>query len=144
MKASYLFFIALFMISCSGSTKKEAQISLKDEVLETHDEAMAKMGKLYSLESKLKEEFDSTQIETYNNAISALSNAQNDMMEWMRNYSKTFPHNPKQGANDELHDKSMMTKEQEEGLLKEEKVKITEINERMEKSIAQAEKLLAK
>ncbi|UZR96386.1 hypothetical protein [Chondrinema litorale] len=143
MKTTYLIFISLLVISCSGSTEKDTQVTLKDEVLKIHDEAMDKMGVLYSFETKLKEEFDSTQTETYDKAITELSKAQEDMMEWMRNYSKTFPHKM-HNKNDESHDKPMMTKEQEEELLKEEKVKIIEIKERMDYSIAQAEKLLSK
>ncbi|MBT31920.1 MAG: hypothetical protein CMO01_19860 [Thalassobius sp.] len=143
MKTTYLLLIALFVISCSGSAEKEAPVTLKDEVLEIHDEAMAKMEILYSLETKLKEEFDSTQTETYNSTIAELSKAQDDMMEWMRNYSKTFPHKM-HNKKDESDDKPMMTEEQEEALLKEEKVKITEIKERMDKNISEAEKLLSK
>ena len=82
-----LIFIGIFY-SCSEENKVE---KLKDEVMAIHDEVMPEMGSLMKLKNQLNEKlvyFDSAdkKFSEINKAIHDLEVADEEMMDWMRNY----------------------------------------------------------
>ncbi|MEM1135895.1 MAG: hypothetical protein AAGI07_08635 [Bacteroidota bacterium] len=146
------------IVSC-GSTADQKSVQeedpLKAEVIAIHDEAMAKMGTMMSLEQQLKEvisttdaTLDSTQIKDYEKSIQELSGAHDAMMEWMRNFSKTFPHETLAGDDHKGHQMgtsengSKRTEEETKRLLEVEKEKAIALRDRINKSISNAELLI--
>ncbi|MGB0525921.1 MAG: hypothetical protein ACPGJS_23275 [Flammeovirgaceae bacterium] len=82
--------VAGLMLSaaCEQQPSKE---ELKKEVMDIHDYAMAKMGTLHDLEMKINAAVDSTnekQMKLAASAINALVKADEDMMDWMRQYKE--------------------------------------------------------
>ena len=94
--------IGFAAIACeSGPTEEEQQNSLKDEVMEIHDEVMPKMGEMNTLKNELLADAESLATDTTiveNIEISnelkliaaELEEANKSMMDWMRNYKPTF------------------------------------------------------
>ena len=100
-----LAFTVLSLFSCQSADQKESNGSdsevvalsptdsvkakLRAEVMEIHDDAMAKMSKLYDLEISLKNAVDSTSAEDMKlvaERIMLLQKANNEMMSWMKQY----------------------------------------------------------
>ena len=96
-KYTILILTALFF-SCGNNQKsnnEKLEKDLYDEVIGIHDEVMPKMSTLLSLESQIKEkilEIDSAdvdavkEIQILNVQISELQDADEAMMQWMRNF----------------------------------------------------------
>ena len=85
----------LALSACQGSASEEdPQQALETEVMALHDEAMADMGKIYRLRRNLTSLRDSLQTQPSDTAtislltrrIQELEQADEAMMEWMRQY----------------------------------------------------------
>lgn len=128
--------LAWLMLSCDnlpdnpGATTESANEdveTLKAEVMAIHDSAMAKMSTLSSLQSKLKETWQSTKDSLpYLDMHRNLQHYKDDMMDWMRNYEV-----PENTGEPEVRD-----------YLLEEKRAVGAINAEMDKGIAEARFLL--
>jgi len=89
--------LTLFLlIGCSENLQKKQEEELEKEVLEIHDEVMPQMGEVARLRDELekrKESLDSLaskQAQIIDELIAQLSEANQGMMDWMRNYSADF------------------------------------------------------
>ncbi|UXX78847.1 hypothetical protein N7E81_15935 [Reichenbachiella carrageenanivorans] len=91
-----LFFLLLTVVGC-GSEKKEQQ-ALFGEVMLVHDDVMPKMDKLRGLAQELSQQADSliadsladhsTQVAEIRSLSEQLTNANEGMMVWMRNFEQ--------------------------------------------------------
>jgi hypothetical protein len=81
--------------SCTQSKKNEVEV-LESEVMKIHDEVMPNMGEIMGLKNKLEEKLvalDSTKAgyqgvkQEIDSIAYLLTNADNDMMDWMDEYS---------------------------------------------------------
>ncbi len=111
-------FLAFGLLSC-GPKKSE---KLFEEVMALHDEVMPKIGELRKLETELtsqKEELlanDSTaDVSNIDSKLTAVQGASNGMMDWMRGFKS-----------DELDN---MQESDKVAYLKEEKKKISKVNQ---------------
>lgn len=135
------FLLSYFFISCSVNEEKEREQAMKKEIMDIHDNLMPKMDDIMKLKSELKERketlandtsiIDSTihakTIQQTDSLIHALDNADESMMDWMRNYDAL--------TEDMSHEENM------EYLL-EEKAKIEEVRLEMLSSIKEAQNVL--
>lgn len=84
--------VIIFLLSLLGigaCEQKPTQEEMKNEVMEIHDYAMAKMGLLHEMEIQVSAATDTTKEEEMKVAaskINALKQASEDMMAWMRQY----------------------------------------------------------
>ena len=86
--------LGLFFVACSTSTqqsKLQSDIEQMDkEIMDYHDEAMPKMGKLLTLRSKINKQMDTCEDEMLKYSLQQISynltKADNDMMKWMHEY----------------------------------------------------------
>lgn len=146
----YNYLLALVLLACQPSAEKDP---LLKEVITIHDEAMEEMGPVMILKLKLKESIDSTRLEEYESAMTALDDSHENMMVWMRNFSKEFPqavlkggakhhgHHSTDHGDHAQHDRSP---EKERELLEAEKVKVMALREEMTGAIKTAKNLLNK
>ncbi len=101
-----------------------------------HDEVMPKMGTISRLIGDLKPKVDSTEMgKEYQRAMRDLQGAHTAMMDWMKGFGKRFDH-------EEIMNGKELTAEKKEWLLEEE-VKVNELKEQINNSIANAERILA-
>ncbi len=93
--------VALVLFSCGGAATEQAAESMKstagliDEVMAIHDDAMAKMGEMQSLETEIRSFLETANAEEMADLVAegsqkaeALATAHESMMGWMRNYKK--------------------------------------------------------
>lgn len=91
----YLPMLFLFILACTSSKKNEIKL-LKDEVIAIHDEVMPKMGELRRARKSLMLQADtimgsdSTRAMMLKGLADDLGNANEGMMQWMRNYEPEF------------------------------------------------------
>ncbi|MFC2187076.1 hypothetical protein ACFCT7_07120 [Fulvivirgaceae bacterium LMO-SS25] len=133
--------VAFVAIACeSGPTEEEQQNSLKDEVMEIHDEVMPKMGEMNTLKNELLADADSLSADSSNvenlelsidlkQIASELEEANKSMMDWMRNYKPTF--------DEQTHEEIMQ-------YLEDQKVKAGEVKTKILTSIEKAKAKIAK
>lgn len=136
------FILALLVAACGGQTKGELTDEQKSEqdkayqqMMDVHDEAMAKIAEMNRTARDLKPYRDSleseAQIEEVNLAIERLEGAEEAMMQWMAS-------SPKMGQlRDTLNHEQVMT------LLDAEQEKIDEIGAAMTRSLESAQTVLA-
>lgn len=133
----FLALISLVLLSCGNSRQEVAD--LEEEVMAIHDSSMVKMDAIYNRISKLKKandalEADSTQP---NEALSAeitaamadLRSADDAMMDWMAAY--------KAPTEDAPAEESIV-------YLEAEKISITQVDQQIDASIEQADRILSK
>lgn len=151
MKQTISMAIVLMIASCTtNSTENKTENKLKMEVIAIHDEAMDRMGTMMSLKMELKTSIDSARVEAYASAISDLEAAHEEMMDWMRDFSKQFPHDPLKGEKDrsqkgqEGQAASQRSAEAERKLLEIEKEEAIALRDNINTAISNAEKLLGK
>ncbi len=132
--------VAFVAIACeSGPTEEEQQNSLKDEVMEIHDEVMPKMGEMNTLKNELLADADSLSADSSNvenlelsidlrQIASELEEANKSMMDWMRNYKPTF--------DEQTHEEIMQ-------YLEDQKVKAGEVKTKILTSIEKAKAKIA-
>lgn len=96
-KSIILLAFPLALLSACGSSPAEAdqKTALEEKVLGIHDEAMARMGEIYKLRRQLRSirdtleqqpQTDSTTILSLQQEIQGLNQADEVMMQWMRQY----------------------------------------------------------
>ena len=134
--ATVFFSICLVLVSCKNETKKNEVPSQMEEVMAIHDEVMPKMGTISHLIADLKPKVDSTEVGKENlKAIRDLQGAHKSMMDWMKDFGERFNYE------EIMNGMELTTKKQ--GWLKEEEVKVNELREKINTSIANAERVLA-
>ncbi len=94
----YLYF--LFLVASCGEQKKSTQDALFDNVMEIHDEIMAKMGEIMNYKRQLNEkmsvlvaegeEANTDKINELKNVIKSLEHSNDEMMNWMHGFSGDF------------------------------------------------------
>ena len=91
------FLVTFSLFSCQNELSKEQlrRISLENEVMALHDSIMAKGGKMQQLttelnklkeKEKLSEKNAETTIKKIDSQVFALTEADDKMMDWMKNY----------------------------------------------------------
>ena len=134
--ATVIFSIFLVLVSFKNEAKKNEAPSQMKEVMAIHDEVMPKMGTISKLIADLKPKVDSTEVGKENlKAISDLQDAHKSMMDWMKGFGERFDY-------EEIMNGKELTTEKK-GWLKEEEVKVNELREKINTSIANAERVLA-
>ncbi len=131
-------FLSLFLIlvSCKPDPKKDKELSQMEEVMAVHDEVMPKMGTISNLIADLKPKVDSTEVGKENlKAIRDLQGAHKSMMKWMQDFGKRFDY-------EEIMNGKELNAEKQ-GWLNEEEIKVNELREKINTSIANAERVLA-
>lgn len=136
MKKIVFLFISLVFFACN---EKKEETNTKPTQMQTvmaiHDEVMPKMGKLGRLVGQLKEKVDTTaQGMVYQEAMKDLQKANMAMMDWMKGFGNRFD------SDEILNGKELSPQKQE--WLNEEEVKVKELKEQINSSIARAETLL--
>ncbi|OQD44465.1 hypothetical protein BUL40_02625 [Croceivirga radicis] len=136
MKKIVFLFISLVFFACN---EKKEETNTKPTQMQTvmaiHDEVMPKMGKLGRLVGQLKEKVDTTaQSMVYQEAMKDLQEANMAMMDWMKGFGDRFD------SDEILNGKELSPQKQE--WLNEEEVKVKELKEQINSSIARAETLL--
>lgn len=122
-------FVTLFFICFAVTPVFADNEQLASEVMEVHDEAMAKMTMMHELKLRLQELEKKQGVSKETTAsIDALKNAHRSMMQWMRNYQK---------------DQSDLSPEQRKAYLLEEKLKIQQVSDMIDNSIDTSENLLS-
>ncbi len=90
----YFVLLALAVLVSCGSSKESELQRVKDEVITLHDEVMPLSGPLYDLRMSLQKKMstDTTGSKTLGTeeVITQIKNAEDAMMDWMRNYDPTF------------------------------------------------------
>jgi hypothetical protein len=106
-----------------------------EEVMRIHDEVMPKMGTISNLIADLKPKVDSTEPgKEYLKAIRDLQGAHKSMMNWMQDFGKRFDY-------EEIMKGKELNAEKKEWL-REEEIKVKELREEINTSIANAERVL--
>lgn len=133
-----LFILLITPLTLLTSCKEEKETTQMQEVIAIHDEVMDKMTELGNLVGELNTlENDSTEIgQNYMDARKDLQAAHKSMMDWMQNFGDRFNH-------DEISKGKELTDQKQEWL-KEEMVKVNELKEQINNSIANAHQLLGK
>lgn len=132
--------LGMLAIGCNDAISGEKPIievasedqiaTLKKEVMAVHDKAMAQMNEMSQLRRKLKEtKSEAADTAAYHNAYSDLAQAQEAMMEWMRNFE-----NP---------DEMEVSLKEKTRYLEDQKEKITDVAEYTDRSINKAKAVLA-
>jgi len=120
--------LAFLFFSCE-SKQKEVE-KLKSETIAIHDEVMPKMDDIMKLKRSLKLKRDTVSAEDKANIqdmIIALEESDEAMMNWMRNYDPRMQD---------------MTDTEKIEYLTQQKAAISEVSEKMKKSIAEAEEFV--
>ncbi|NNJ88081.1 MAG: hypothetical protein HKP53_01655 [Eudoraea sp.] len=134
--ATVILSLFLIFVSCKSEPKKEEGPSQMEEVMAIHDEVMPKMGNISSLIADLKPKVDSTEAgKEYLKAMQDLQGAHRSMMDWMKGFGERFDH-------EEIMNGKELNAEKQAWLLEEE-VKVKELREQINTSIANAERVLA-
>ncbi len=128
--------MTIALITFFTSCKEEKESSQMKEVMAVHDEVMPKMGQLGKLVGELKGiENDSTEIgKQYKEARIALQDANEAMMDWMKNFGDRF-------TSDEIL-KGADLSEQKLQWLDEEEENVKALQEQINSSIENAQGLL--
>ncbi len=140
----YIFFIStaifsIFLFSCGSDSieKQEKPLSepeqLQKEVMEIHDAVMPKMSDLNRVKRKLKDfietntSFSEPEKEKINITIDEIISAENAMMDWMKAYKAPKASDPPEKVKE---------------YLKDEKTRITDVNDQMLQTLKNGESLL--
>ena len=123
--------LTVIVFSCQSSQESELG-TLKDEVMSIHDEVMPKMGELRRVRKSLLIQADSL-VGIDSIASSKLTylrdeidNANEGMMQWMRNFEPEF-----EGTNEEI-----------KAYLEEQKIAVTKVKDDMNASLASGKEAL--
>ncbi|MEN7549455.1 hypothetical protein AAG747_16145 [Rapidithrix thailandica] len=134
LQLTHVLLLCLFAVFTSCEKQNENE-TLHKEVMEIHDDAMAKMGTLQELSTQLEniitEKIDSTDtpsVEKARNLILSLQKADAEMMDWMKAYKEPAKETPA---------------EEVKTYLLSEKEKITEVQTLTNNSIQAAEEFIS-
>ncbi len=134
--ASVILSLFILFVSCKSEPKKDEGPSQMENVMAVHDEVMPKMGTISNLIADLKPKVDSTEVgKEYLKAIRDLQGAHKSMMDWMRDFGERFDY-------EEIMNGKELNAEKQ-GWLQEEETKVNELREKINTSIANAERVLA-
>ncbi|WP_298479058.1 hypothetical protein [uncultured Maribacter sp.] len=140
MKKYILILVAITtytLSSCKEEKKAPEGPTQMQQVMAIHDEVMPKMGAIGKLVSTLKPMVDSTETGMqYEVAMKDLQKANKSMMDWMQSFGSKFD-------SDEILNGKQLTPEKQE-LLNSEEIKVKEVADLINTSIAKAEVLLKK
>ena len=92
MKNSALFVLALLLLACGNSKKKEIE-HLTTEVMAVHDEVMPLMDDLYKTRSQLQKKLDLDSSQMKSETLLVITNlkaGQDAMMGWMQNFDLQY------------------------------------------------------
>lgn len=136
-KSTLTFLALLFIVvSCKTEPKKAEATSKMEEVMAVHDEVMPKMSTISKLVAQLKPMADSTETgKEYMSAMKDLQASHKSMMDWMQGFGARFD-------SDEILNGKELTAEKKKWLLEEE-IKVNQLKEDINGSIARAEDLLS-
>ena len=136
MKYYLVSLLAIFLlVSCTENRQKKEEEELEKEVLSIHDEVMPQMGEVARLRDELekrKENLDSLATEQaaiIDELITQLSEANESMMDWMRDYSADFSNM----RHDEIMD-----------YLDEQRMRVEDVQSKIKKAIKDAKEQLEK
>lgn len=139
--------VALMVVVSSCKPKDEQQERIdkvKEQVIEIHDDAMAKMGQIMKLKqelSRLKSEVENDSVLLVN--LSDLTKAHDGMMKWMRSFSAKFPEGTLMGGGESPeHKVEALEKESLVQALEEELESVKIVAEDIDKAILNAERTL--
>jgi hypothetical protein len=83
--------LATSLVACTDDRKNAAD-ALDKEVMQIHDEVMPKMGKVLTYRKRINNKIDSCRTQACKDSLQpisyALSKADEDMMQWMRNFER--------------------------------------------------------
>lgn len=123
--------------SCKEKEKEVEGSSQMEQVMAIHDEVMPKMSTLGKLVGELNTKIDTTEMGLkYEAAMKDLQAAHNSMMDWMKGFGDRFD-------SDEILNGKALSDEKQKWLDLEE-VKVKDLKEQINSSIANAEALLGK
>lgn len=131
MKNLLLLTTLTFLVACGPSEKEELN-QLKDEVISIHDEVMPKMGELRRtrkdllLQADSLVDIDSVRAALLTSIADQIGEANEGMMQWMRNYEPEF-----EGTNEEVKQ-----------YLEDQRIAIKQVKEDMNKSLAKGKEVL--
>ncbi len=126
--------IATIVVSCKQE-KKEESPSQMEQIMAVHDEVMPEMNTINKLISELEKKTDTTEMAIkYQEAKTNLMDAHTAMMDWMKGFGDRFD-------SDEILKGKALTEEKQKWL-DEEEVKVKEMRDKVNSSIAEAKKLL--
>jgi len=118
-------------------TEARAEKAAHDEVMRVHDEAMMKLEQIMNVKGKLQEQLDmlresedTTNTAALEDAIKELENADESMMQWMRNFNE-------QDTDSVSHEEVMKYYEEQQKL-------IEDVHEQMKAAIAEGRDLTNK
>ncbi|NAS12622.1 hypothetical protein [Poritiphilus flavus] len=138
MKLKILVLLSAILLlggSCKQKAESEKEPSQMDQVMAIHDEVMPKMSTIGKLVKELKPRADSTEMGMkYDKAMKDLQASHKSMMDWMKGFGDRF-------EPAEILDGKELT-EQKQLWLDEEEIKVKEMRDQINTSIANAEKLL--
>lgn len=139
--------VALMVVvsSCQPKDEQQERIDkLKEQVIEIHDDAMAKMGEIMKLKAELSKLNDKSVPDSLvSQNIQALTKANDGMMTWMRNFSAHFPEGTLMGAEKPMENKAgTVEKDNLAKALEEELKRVRIVAEDIDKAILNAEKTL--
>lgn len=114
MKNIFIFIIFIALAGCNNHQKKQEE--KRKEVMQIHDEAMAKMDALHNYEVKSRNKakllrnnpLKTDSANTYKNLTYSLVNAQENMMEWMHQYNIDSASNQNPNANEYLNKQKVL------------------------------------
>lgn len=120
--------------SSFAQNTKSVEIQMQ-EIMTKHDSLMAQMPKFVKLIGKLEQHFNNSSEDTrYLKAIAELREANSAMMIWMNDFGKRY-------TKEEMFNKQLLSKEKAL-LLKEEEIKIIDLEQKINISLAKGESLL--
>ncbi len=103
MKYLSLIVLLALVVSCSSpqKAKEEQKPSLKDQVMDAHDEVMPKMGELRKTQKELLLMADSSAADSliaskYTELARDIEAANESMMAWMRNFDPNYEGTPQE------------------------------------------------
>ncbi len=128
-------FVLAFASACKAEKKSDAEQTQMKNVMAIHDEVMPEMGKIGRLVTQLRAKIDADQggIEE-KKAMEDLQEASKSMMNWMQDFMDHFDQ-------EEISKGKVLSKEKQ-ALLDEDEQKMIAVKNKMEASIANAQKLL--
>jgi len=126
--------ITTLVASCKQEKKEEGP-SQMEQVMAIHDEVMPEMSTINQLISELEKKTDTTEMAVkYKEAKTNLMDAHTAMMDWMKGFGDRFD-------SDEILKGKALTEEKQKWL-DEEEIKVKEMKDKVNNSIAEAKKLL--
>lgn len=119
-----------FVVACSSGESTQEKVN---KIFEVHDEAMPKIGEVMSLKKRVEAKAgESENAEELNHLATELENAQQNMMNWMHEWSaESGPY-----VNEEA------SKEEAAKFFKSQMEKVTKVRDDINSSIAKANKAL--